>query len=198
MGARMSRRTGSRLDLQVLDALRGLAALYVVMCHSGAILWAGFEKSPWVGENGLDASAGRILHGLLDYSPVAVLVFFLISGFCIHYRQARTLSLIQPGHPVPRLLDLRGFASRRLRRLYAPLVLALLLTGVCDAAGHALNAPFYDGPKAEQISFLGNSHSLTTLLGNLAFQPSLSVPAFGTDAVLWSLGYEFWYYALNS
>ncbi len=183
------------LDLRVLDALRGLAALYVVFCHAGALLWYGFVPSAWAGENGLDAIVGRIVHGLLDYSPVAVLLFFLISGFCIHYRQARALTTLQPGARSSQILSLRDFAMRRLRRLYPPFLLALVLTAGFDALGSHLNDAFYNGPKPDQISWLGNSHALQTVLGNLAIQSTLSVPTFGTDSPLWSLAYEFWFYA---
>jgi peptidoglycan/LPS O-acetylase OafA/YrhL len=34
------------------------------------------------------------------------------------------------------------------------------------------------------------------LLGNAAFLQSILVPSFGTNAALWSLAYEFWYYVL--
>jgi peptidoglycan/LPS O-acetylase OafA/YrhL len=90
----------------------------------------------------------------------------------------------------------RAFGARRFRRLFPALVLAVALTAAFDLVGSHVDASFYLGPKPDQISWLGFSHSFTTLIGNLAFQASLSVPVFGTDSPLWSLGYEFWFYAL--
>jgi peptidoglycan/LPS O-acetylase OafA/YrhL len=187
-----SERAGQRpvADLRVLDALRGLAAAYVVICHASALLWAGTFPATRQGP------LAEIYHRLVDYSPVAVILFFVISGFCIHYRQAQRLAA---GEASARWLsrgDVRKFATRRFRRLFPALALAVALTGACDLVGSHIDAAFYLGPKPDQISWLGFSHSLTTLLGNLAFQASLSVPAFGTNSPLWSLGYEFWFYAL--
>jgi peptidoglycan/LPS O-acetylase OafA/YrhL len=176
-------------DLRVLDALRGLAAAYVVICHASALLWAGtFSENR--------SLPAQIYHRLVDYSPVAVILFFVISGFCIHYRQAQRMVA---GDAKARRLssrDLRLFASRRFRRLFPALALALLLTAACDLIGSHIDPSFYLGPKPEQIAWLGFSHSFITLIGNLAFQASLIVPTYGTDSPLWSLGYEFWFYAL--
>src|SRR4029453_13195613 len=38
--------------------------------------------------------------------------------------------------------------------------------------------------------------TVATALGNAAFLQHAWVPALGTDTPLWSLAYEFWYYAL--
>jgi hypothetical protein len=39
-----------------------------------------------------------VLSSGLRYSRQAVLLFFLISGFCVHYRQARELAVVRaPG-----------------------------------------------------------------------------------------------------
>jgi peptidoglycan/LPS O-acetylase OafA/YrhL len=178
------------VDLRVLDALRGLAAAYVVICHASALLWAGMNPAT---RQGLPS---EIYHRLVDYSPVAVILFFVISGFCIHYRQAQRLAA---GDVRARSLsagEMRAFGTRRFRRLFPALVLAVTLTAAFDLVGSHIDAAFYLGPKPAQISWLGFSHSFITLIGNLAFQASLSVPNFGTDSPLWSLSYEFWFYAL--
>jgi peptidoglycan/LPS O-acetylase OafA/YrhL len=62
-----------------------------------------------------------------------------------------------------------------------------------------MNPAFYRGLTAYPLinANLGaSSHSLTTLVGNLLLQPSFAVPAFGTNGPLWSLAFEFWFYAL--
>ena len=40
------------------------------------------------------------------------------------------------------------------------------------------------------------ARTLTTLFGGLLFQSSLASPSFGTNGPLWSLSFEFWFYAL--
>ena len=121
-------------NLRVLDGLRGLAALYVVLYHvqqltrdsSGSV-----ESLP--GRFAVTASRA------FGFGSVAVLLFFLISGFCIHYKQAKQLSLGQVA------LDLSTYASRRFWRLYPTLVLAMLLAGAWWLIGSRLNPAFYSG-----------------------------------------------------
>jgi peptidoglycan/LPS O-acetylase OafA/YrhL len=138
----------------------------------------------------------------LLFGHQAVLVFFILSGFCIHLRQAKILKASDAanrGHGrLP--LDLPRYAWRRLRRLAPPLLVAVGLTVVLDQVGSAMNPGFYaaQGPIESINTYLFGvgDRSLGTLVGNLAFQGSLIVPTFGTDSPLWSLSYEFWYYAM--
>ena len=63
-----------------LDAIRFICALIVVLAHTGRPpLTAWADTSTWFGWF-IDGSAG-----LLFSSAAAVIVFFVISGFCIHY-----------------------------------------------------------------------------------------------------------------
>jgi peptidoglycan/LPS O-acetylase OafA/YrhL len=191
--------TRSPIDLAVLDALRGLAALYVVLHHAEWLLWAPVlsGRDTNIGHRILLAFSSSLLLG-----HQAVLVFFLISGFCIHYRQARRLAV----EARPRTarwwlpLNVRSYAERRLRRLCPPLLAALVLTAVLDQVGAHINPEFYAGRSpidSINISLIGvGDHSWLTFLGNLGLQSSLAVPTFGTNSPLWSLSYEFWYYAL--
>jgi peptidoglycan/LPS O-acetylase OafA/YrhL len=153
------------LEISALDAVRGLAALYVVAYHSRLWLWSGVKS---------DAGGGIIFHILdvvwqgLSFGRFAVLVFFLISGFCIHYRQAKSLSRQPQGGGKGLPLDLAEYAKRRLRRLYPPLAVALAFTAVVDYAGRILNPAFYAGhtPYESLNSYvpLVGDHSLPTLL----------------------------------
>jgi peptidoglycan/LPS O-acetylase OafA/YrhL len=130
----------------------------------------------------------------LTFGHQAVLLFFLISGFCIHYRQARSLARSGDGH-----MNLKSYTWRRLRRLYPPLLLALALTALFDSLGASLNPAYYAGqtayPSINDAAVAG-SRTLTTLFGGLFFQSGLATSSFGTNGPLWSLSYEFWFYAL--
>jgi peptidoglycan/LPS O-acetylase OafA/YrhL len=137
----------------------------------------------------------------LRFGHQAVLVFFLISGFCIHYGQAKAAANRPPGEAARWLpLDLGSYAWRRLRRLYPPLLAALVLTALLDQIGARLDPSYYLGATQYQTinsSLIGvGDRAWTTLLGNIGLQSGLAVPMFGTDTPLWSLSYEFWYYAL--
>jgi peptidoglycan/LPS O-acetylase OafA/YrhL len=161
------------MHLPVLHRLRGIAALYVVVVHACTLLWT------WTPEGVDTAWPSFVVSYLLGFPHQAVLLFFVISGFCIHQRQAGT---------VMRRLDLATFAGRRVKRLWPPLAIALVLTAICDALGAWIDPGLY--------APLGVSHSVSTFLGNLLMQSQLAVPVFGTNIPLWSLGVEGWLYAL--
>jgi len=185
------------LDLSVLDALRGLAALYVVIFHARWLLmWPDLT----VGGSGFGNRVINLLWDAARFGHPPVLLFFLISGFCIHYRQAKLLAKQPRAHGSGMVtLNLRAFAWRRLRRLYPPLLVALAITALLDQAGARVNPAYYagqsqyDGINAFLIS---TDSSLWTLLGNMALQANLAFPIFGTDIPLWTLSIEFWFYAL--
>ena len=94
-----------------LDALRFLAALWVVFSHAGAFpLTEGFDRT---------SAAPLVVQGIwgnLFAGVPAVTVFFVISGFCVHYSQRASLSL-----------KLAPFLVRRYVRIAGPLSIAVLL-----------------------------------------------------------------------
>src|SRR5690242_5231021 len=96
--------TSSRL--RSIDALRGFAALAVVMHHS-------MQHAVLATANPVVLGAAAVLR--LGY--LGVPLFFVISGFCIHMAAAS-------GRPL-RPLD---FWKRRLRRLYPPYLASLLFS----------------------------------------------------------------------
>jgi peptidoglycan/LPS O-acetylase OafA/YrhL len=191
---------GRHLELAVLDALRGLAALYVMLCHARWFLWAGYYEYLTSDPPALGRLLAVAFSGL-RYGHQAVLLFFVISGVCIHFRQAGALAGA-PGAGASRRrspLDVPAYAWRRARRLYPPLLLALALTAALDAVGARVSPDFYEGLTPYPLlneNLGGRSHSFTTLLGNLLLQPGFAVPAFGTNVPLWSLAFECWFYVL--
>jgi peptidoglycan/LPS O-acetylase OafA/YrhL len=95
-----------------LDSIRFICAMWVFFGHGAA---------PPVSEAvGRDSSMALIVRGLYDNiwnGPAAVVVFFVISGFCIHFPLAET----RKG------LNLLEFYSRRFLRLLIPVGVAMLL-----------------------------------------------------------------------
>jgi peptidoglycan/LPS O-acetylase OafA/YrhL len=96
--------------LWTIDALRGAAALGVVLSHANLADRAG----PGV--------SGAIVHGALEFGRYGVWLFFVISGFCIHYRWALAARAGVTAPP-----DFLAFWRRRFRRLYPPYLVALAL-----------------------------------------------------------------------
>lgn len=173
-GAR-TRTTVEPRSFVVLDTFRGLAAFYVLLYHASAFLGPRREA----------------FGGVLTWGVQVVLFFFVLSGFCIHYGQARALARSPNA-----TLDIRRFARRRFWRIYPPFLGALCLTFVVDRIGIRLNPSYY----ADLHISLGQlsrtaTWSSGTLIGNvLCFQPG--VPTYGSNGPLWSLGYEAVFYAV--
>ncbi len=94
-----------------LDSLRFVAALWVVFSHIGGFpLVAGADRGEPIG------LLVQGIYGNLFAGPAAVMVFFVISGFCIHFPQVRSGSF----EPLP-------YFARRYLRIGIPLVVAIYL-----------------------------------------------------------------------
>lgn len=91
-----------------LDSIRFYAALMVVVVH------VGFMPGDWLAQY-----HGSLLHGavtalwVLFNGPAAVIVFFLISGFCIHFPSNSSESL-----------NVFGYYARRMTRIGIPGIIA--------------------------------------------------------------------------
>ena len=120
--------------LRGIDALRGAAALGVVFYHA-------VEQGKNVPDNLLQYPI-RVVQFASSFGYIGVFLFFVISGFCIHMQWARTKAAgTDP--------DIRfgPFWKRRIRRLYPPYVIALLLFLLMIAATVGLSLTqsfFYD------------------------------------------------------
>ena len=99
--------------LVTVDALRGSAALAVLLFHALAV-HVGALSGPW-------RTLGAALYPI-TIGYVGVNLFLVISGFCIHLRLART-----PAEQ-PMRLSFASFWRRRFRRLYPAYLAALLFS----------------------------------------------------------------------
>ncbi len=143
---------------EMLDGLRGLAAIAVVLHHLGA---------------GVDGH-------------FAVMVFFVISGYCI---SASADSCWSRGH------GFGAFMLRRARRIYPPYLLALTFFAVTRYAKVALtgSAPFSRTP----VEWLQNA-TLTqwfTLIRHPVQMPGQNPTLF--VSAFWSLNYEEQFYLVT-
>jgi len=105
----------------------------------------------------------------------------------IHLRYAKQ----RQAHPKAHF-DLAQFYWRRFKRIYPPLILALILTYVLDTHG-LLIVPAAQQPLSHILVVHYDSQP-SYLLGNLIIFPS--APTWGSDVPLWSLRLEWWYYLL--
>lgn len=132
-----------------LEVCRGLAALYVVMHHSREMLPAPIRP-------------------LLLFGQEAVILFFLLSGFVIHYNYST--------RPV---FDRADFLWKRFVRIYPIFIMVMLLSVVIG------------GVHTDVRSFGWN---LLGMQDSQLQKPGIGYATFGDNDPLWSLGYEVWFY----
>lgn len=150
-----------------LDLVRLIAALVVFGVHANYSRFSG-----GLGLLPQDTNLGND----------AVMVFFVLSGFVIAYvADAKEATW-------------RDFSLSRLARLYSVAIPALCLTVLLDYAGTRIDYHAYYGDG----SSFRTDNPLWRIGANLFFINELwlsSVRPF-SDGPFWSLGYEFWYYAI--
>ena len=165
-----------------IDALRGLAALCVVMLHVRESLWVGIRET-WSRHH--FSADPEVLLGYatapIYYGSSAVMLFFVISGYCIHRPQAHKLAR-DPGFK----LNPVEYLKRRLWRIYPVLFAALALTYFFDSCT-ARHVP--DDPRLGSLS-------LYTLLCNIFTLQNIASPQYGSNAPLWTLSIEIHFYLL--
>jgi peptidoglycan/LPS O-acetylase OafA/YrhL len=159
--------------LRGIDALRGAAALAVVLYHA-----VGQTKSP---------SSGVVVQ-LFD-APVRVLaaqgytgvfLFFVISGFCIHLNQAKARAAGRDGARV----GFFSFWRRRVLRLYPPYLVALFLCLACArATGQLPFTKFFAWDLAAHLLMIHNfdartCYSINSVFWTLAIEEQLYLAYF--------------------
>jgi peptidoglycan/LPS O-acetylase OafA/YrhL len=124
----VSSATSTTEEIHCISYLRGLAALGVVLYHVRVDLWVGFDvlnKHPELG-GPFDHLIGWLSLPTLFMSS-GVMLFFVISGFCIHYPY---------GGPKGKRLDLEEYVVRRFFRIYPPYLVAVLFAFFAQWLGY--------------------------------------------------------------
>jgi peptidoglycan/LPS O-acetylase OafA/YrhL len=179
-GARHEHLSESLHRVSSIDALRGLAALSVVIYHARELLWVGLAAT--YHRYGLrpDFSAlAGYLTAPFSYGGQGVTLFFVLSGYCIHRRGAAKLAADSETK-----LDCRNFALRRFWRIYPTYFCGLLLTALID---WWLASRFGVRPAGQDNSVL------SFLVSLFALQDYLAMP-FGSNGVFWTLAFEIHLY----
>lgn len=181
------------VNLRSLEALRGVLAVYVLIGHARWLLWDGHfrwiqEPHSWWSNALAYASAG------FRYGHEAVICFFVLSGFFIHFRWAGAQA---DGKPRP--FDISDYARRRAHRLVPPYILALAATVLLDVVGRMNFPSLYASATGDAL--LDTNFARAGFTGESVVPAMFMLPGslgrdFGTNGPLWSLAYEFLYYAL--
>lgn len=165
-----------------LDALRGIAALMVLLQHWRYAYFCELHDIhryrklfilPYV-----ITSAG---HG-------AVILFFVLSGFLVGGSALRSLEQNR--------WEWRRYLTHRLTRLWVVLLPALLLGGLWDAMRLHLLASHGGAPATSAYAEIARNLSWKILAANSLFLQGNNFVTFGSNSPLWSLSYEFWFYIL--
>jgi peptidoglycan/LPS O-acetylase OafA/YrhL len=182
-------------DLTFLDGLRGFSALYVVIGHARWLLWEGYTSfQNHAGNTNLLYKIQVYFWSFFKFGHQAVLFFFILSGFLIHLKYSRII-LSDPKFK----FDFEKYFTRRAKRIFPPLLFALILTLVLDYSGGQIFyfSKIYAGQTPYPLinnNISNNGLSFIMFFQNLCFLMPFYVKAFGTNGPLWSLGYEWWFY----
>ena len=171
----------------VLNLSRWVAALLVVLGHLRSLLFIDFVDvmNPSFIE--------RLFYFMTSFGHEAVLVFFVMSGFLVG---GSTISKMKDGS-----FSYSQYFIARISRIFPVYVVALIFTLGCDLTGYTVfEVPsLYDGSQKDLIPSITSSYSeqwtLVAFFGNLIMLQPFFVPTFGSNGPLWSLSYEWWYYA---
>jgi peptidoglycan/LPS O-acetylase OafA/YrhL len=168
-------------DLGLLDLLRWISACAVAVGHVRDLLFVPF---PAVERSNLSIKA---FYALTGFGHEAVIVFFVLSGFLVGG------GLVRDGLGAAPLVD---YFIHRFSRIYIVLLPALLATLVLDLGGaQILPIIYHQAGWSSSLDFAAASNdSLAVLACNAANLQDSYCPAFGSNAPLWSLAYEWFYY----
>lgn len=102
-----------------INTLRGICAIWVLLNHFGPPLTVGIEKTSY-----LNIAIRGVVHNAFN-GPAAVIVFFVISGFCIHFPQSSSL----------KITSIPQFYLKRLVRIMIPLAVAMVISSNSGLGG---------------------------------------------------------------
>ncbi|MEH1855523.1 MAG: acyltransferase [Nostoc sp.] len=176
---------GSKLSIG-LDFLRTVATLEVVISHIRGLYFVDYDHITI--QNNLFVKSFYFLTG---FAHQAVITFFVLSGLLISNSVLKTLQQHR--------FTWKSYLIARISRLWIVLIPALLLGLTWDLAGNALS----QGESVVYLGMLGtniivqpilNNITPSIFIGNLFFLQNIYLPTLGSNAALWSLSHEFWYY----
>ena len=142
-----------------LDAMRGGAALLVVTYHALGV-------APLTAPGGWEWWLPQITAYTVHFAYAGIYLFFVISGFCIHlfWAKARAAGVHKP------VINFLSFWKRRVRRLYPPYFVALVLYLVYIAYKTPVHVTgFYVWDVVLHVFMLHNVDVRTTFSINGAF-----------------------------
>jgi peptidoglycan/LPS O-acetylase OafA/YrhL len=174
-----------KLHLAYLDGIRGLAALYVVLVHCWHPDLADRLQPPWLWLS---------IDKLLRYGIFAVVIFIVLSGYCLMLPVVRSAEKKIAG-------GLREFYRRRIRRILPPYFAALLVCVVISGFTFWVEAIFpwrWNPANAATVSGLFSPYfswrdvvPYVLLIQNFGFEQETIIGPSWTIAVEWQIYFVF-------
>jgi peptidoglycan/LPS O-acetylase OafA/YrhL len=171
--------------LHSIDALRGAAAAIVVLYHLWNRYYPGMSTQGHVFKWPARVTWDYIATFPIQYGYLGVTLFFVLSGFCIHYPQAR--SHIRSGEDN---LELSQFARRRALRLYPAYLASILFSALAVGLFPTLLA-WSEGRGVDPMATFALGHAAANALFLQQFFPA----SLGFNGVYWTLLFEVQFYA---
>ena len=152
-----------------IDTLRGISALGVVLFHSRVHLYAGWNEIQAHPERySVFERIGAYASLPLSMLGSGVMLFFILSGFCVHYPYSQASKRLNAGE----------YASRRFLRIYPPYLAAILLTVAAEVIAIRVSRG--------QLSSLGTTLGSVLMVQNYGSHPGQMIG----NPSLWSLPVE--------
>jgi peptidoglycan/LPS O-acetylase OafA/YrhL len=179
-----------------LDAIRGAAALVVLLGHTRDLFFSSLTGKP--ADVSLAASTQEKVPTLagsgdpkITIGNEAVMVFFVLSGYLVGGSVLKSLKR--------NTWSWKSYLIKRLTRLWVVLLPALAFGVILDHVGLSLfqsGSSIYAGPPQQQIILDDLRTHLTArvIAANTVFLQAIFFKTAGTNESLWSLANEFWYY----
>lgn len=178
--------------LSAIDALRGFAALWVFAYHLWNVFCPGYSRqgTEWEPLNADTPIGVLVTMPVFGFGYIGVSLFFVLSGFCIHYPQARRFQ--KTGNDQ---LQMREFLSRRFWRLYPAFFASLFISLIAFFAMNAIwkNPP---GPEGLTLQYISRASGFGMFGVNALFLLPLQPEALAFNGVYWTLWYEVQFYLL--
>lgn len=116
-----------REELKALDGLRGLAAFYVLIHDAGLGLTQSYQHGFAIHPEKYEWYDRLVVYvfACFKYGHEAVIIFFILSGFLIHLKQARPEFTFNN-------FDIRTCFQKRFFRIYPTLIISIILCMTCD------------------------------------------------------------------
>lgn len=165
------------VHIRSIDAARGIAASYVMIAHLFQIM--GFKYS-------LQNQYPLLVNLLSGYPHQAVLFFFLLSGFSIHY--------VSLDRPLLEWAGIRRYYYLRLRRVVPIFLLAVALVLVLLFIGSLMQLPRHTVAWSG-LTLIDLAYTLLFLTDRKEVCGNLAA-SLATNPPFWSLSYEMFYYLL--